>query len=59
MNLRFGHYIVLGLAIGAIFGMGLGAANGNPGLGIGIGALVGLFLGWFVAAAATQKQSGK
>jgi ABC-type uncharacterized transport system permease subunit len=51
VNKKFGYYIVIGLLIGAIFGMGIGAANGNPLPGIGMGALVGVFLAWFIAAA--------
>lgn len=51
MNKKFGYYIVIGLLIGAIFGMGIGAANGNPVTGIGMGALAGVFLAWFIAAA--------
>jgi len=54
-------YVVLGLLIGAIFGLGLGAANGNTILGLGLGALAGVFIGWFIGAAVMQKQneSGK
>ena len=51
VNKKFGYYIVIGLLIGAIFGMGIGAANGNPLPGIGMGALAGVFLAWFIAAA--------
>lgn len=51
MNKKFGYYILIGLLIGAIFGMGIGAANGSPLPGIGMGALAGVFLAWFIAAA--------
>ncbi len=51
MNKKLGYYIIFGLLIGAIFGMGIGAANGNPLPGIGMGALAGVFLAWFIAAA--------
>ena len=51
MDKRFGYYVLLGLLIGAVFGQGLGSANENTFLGLGIGALVGVFLGWFIAAA--------
>jgi len=54
MERKFGYYIVLGLLIGVVFGMGLGAANGNTIWGIGLGALGGVFIGWFVAAAALE-----
>ena len=40
LNEKFGYYIIVGLLTGAVFGLGLGAANGNHLLGIGIGALV-------------------
>jgi uncharacterized protein YcfJ len=56
MDRRFGYYIVLGLVIGVVFGMGVGAASGNTLLGIGFGALGGVFIGWFVAAAALQNR---
>lgn len=59
MDKKFGIYIFLGLLIGAVFGMGLGAANGNAAFGIGGGALAGVFLGWFVAAAVQQSQNHK
>ena len=51
MERKFGYYIVLGLLIGVVFGMGLGTANGNTIWGIGLGALFGVFIGWFVAVA--------
>lgn len=51
VNKKFGYYILIGLLIGAIFGMGIGAANGSPLPGIGMGALAGVFLAWFIAAA--------
>jgi uncharacterized protein YcfJ len=59
MDRRFGYYIVLGLLVGAVFGFGLGAANGNAILGIGIGALAGVFIGWFVAAAVLEREAKK
>ncbi|NJO81784.1 MAG: hypothetical protein HC828_02750 [Blastochloris sp.] len=57
MERTFGLYIVLGLVIGAVFGMGLGATTGNVLWGIGLGALAGVFLGWFVAAAMFENQN--
>jgi len=55
MKQKFGYYIVLGLATGVVFGMGMGAANGNTLFGIELGALFGVFIGWFVAAAAQNR----
>lgn len=59
MDRKFGYYIVLGLVIGGVFGVFLGAAIGNTLLGIRLGALGGVFIGWFVAAAALQNRNGK
>jgi ABC-type uncharacterized transport system permease subunit len=58
MKQRFGVYII-SLLIGAVFGMGLGAANGNPAIGTIGGALAGVFLGWFIAAAVLEKEKKK
>ncbi len=55
MKRKFGIYIVLGLAIGIIFGTGMGAANENTIWGIALGALFGTFIGWFIAAAAQNR----
>jgi hypothetical protein len=33
------------------------AADNNPLIGMGIGALIGAFLGWFVAAAVFQQNN--
>lgn len=51
---KFGIYIFAGLLIGATFGIFLSAGSENLLLGIGIGALVGVALGWFIAAAALE-----
>ncbi|MEO8356658.1 MAG: hypothetical protein ABI621_12140 [Chloroflexota bacterium] len=62
MTKQFGLFIVVGLAVGASFGVFLGAAIGNTPLGIGMGAmgaLGGLFLGWFMAAAVVENQKSK
>lgn len=59
MERKFGYYILLGLLIGVIFGTSLGAANGNTLWGIGLGALGGVFIGWFVAAAAQNQSKTK
>jgi uncharacterized membrane protein len=59
MNRQFGLSIVLGLVIGAVFGTGLGAASGNALFGLGLGALFGVFIGWFIAAAALENRKKK
>ena len=57
MKRKFGYYIIMGLGIGVVFGMGMGAASGNILFGIGLGALFGVFIGWFVAAAALERRN--
>ena len=57
MERKFGYYIFLGLIMGVVFGMGLGAANGSVIWGIGLGALAGVFIGWFIATAALESRS--
>jgi hypothetical protein len=52
---RFVYYIIAGLSIGVVLGQWLGATKGNAILGIGLGALAGVFLGWFIAAAAFKQ----
>jgi uncharacterized membrane protein len=59
MERRFGYFIFAGLAIGALFGAGIGAANGNTVLGMAFGALVGVAIGWFGAAAAMEREKPK
>ena len=44
------------LLIGALFGFVFGDGNDNLLAGAGSGALVGVFIGWFVAAAVLQKR---
>ena len=56
---KFGSYVLLGFAIGGITGMVLEAGNGNTFFGFWIGALVGVFLGWFIAAAVWQNKNQK
>lgn len=55
MDKRFGYYVFGGLLVGALLGWAW-SANGSGLLGIGIGALVGVFTGWFIAAAAVEKR---
>ena len=59
MDRRSEYYIALGAVIGVVFGLGVGAASGNTLLGIGLGAIGGVFMGWFVAAAALQNRDKK
>lgn len=54
---KFGSYIFLGFALGGITGMVLEAGNGNTFFGFWTGALVGVFLGWFIAAAVRQNKN--
>ena len=56
MERKIGIYSFLGLIIGAVFGLGLGAASGNAIWGIGLGALFGVFIGWFVAIAVQENR---
>ena len=58
MDKKFGYYVFGGLLIGAFLGWGW-SANGNSILGISIGALVGVALGWFIAAAVLEKETKK
>ena len=53
---KFGLYVFLGLLIGALFGVFLGAGSANPILGIGGGAFAGAAIGWFIAAAVIEKE---
>ena len=55
MDKTFGYYIFGGLLIGAMFGT-IWTAGNNPLLGIGTGAMVGAFLGWFIAAAVVEQR---
>ena len=56
MDKRFGYYVFGGLLIGAFLGWGW-SVNGNSLMGIGVGALVGVALGWFIAAAVLEKSN--
>lgn len=55
MEKTFGYFIFGGLLIGAMFGL-IWAGGRNPVMGIGIGALVGVSLGWFIAAAVFEQR---
>lgn len=56
MDKKFGVYILLGLLTGGGFGALLGAANSQPFAGLGLGALAGVFLSWFIAVIALEKE---
>lgn len=58
MDKKFGYYVFGGMLIGAMLGFAW-FGNGNPLAGLGIGALVGTFIGWFVAAAVLENESRK
>ena len=59
MDKKFGLYIVLGLFIGAIFGVSFTPVIRNHVLAILGGALAGVFIGWFIAAIDARKQDKK
>ncbi len=58
MDKKFGYYAFGGMLIGALLGLGW-AGTGNVLAGLGGGALIGAFIGWFLAAAALQKKENK
>jgi len=62
MDKKLGLLILLGLAIGASFGVVMGTAIGNIPFGIAfgaLGALGGLFLGSSIAAAVLENENAK
>lgn len=59
MNKKFGLYIILGLIVGANFGIFFGPALGNPSLSIALGALGGVFIGWFISVAVLEYSKNK
>lgn len=52
---KFGTYVFVSLAVCALIGAGLGLSNGNTFNGLWIGALIGVFIGWFIAAVVLRK----
>jgi hypothetical protein len=58
MEKTFGYFIFGGLLIGALFGL-IWAGGYNSLMGIGTGALVGAFLGWFIAPLSWNKGTRK
>jgi hypothetical protein len=59
MKRKFDDHVLIGLVIGAILGICLGAAMRNIYLGFGLGALGGVFFGWFVPIDSLQKRLRK
>ena len=59
MKRKFGIYVFLGMLIGAAFGLFFGAGGVNPLFGVGGGALVGVAIGWFIAAAMMEREKEK
>jgi hypothetical protein len=55
MNKTPAYYIFLGLLIGTLVGLGLGALNGNAVRGMELGALTGTFIGWVMTSPALQR----
>ena len=49
------YYILLGLLVGGLVGLGIGAVNGNAIEGMQVGILTGVFLGWILTTPALQK----
>lgn len=59
MNKKFGLFILGGLAVGASFGIFIGAAMENIPLGIALGAMGGLFISVFIDAAVLENEKSK
>jgi ABC-type uncharacterized transport system permease subunit len=53
---KFGYYVFGGALIGAFLRLTWSAGD-NPLMGLGIGTLAGVFLGWFIAAAAHENEN--
>ena len=56
MKRKFALLIFVGMGFGAIYGVFLGTAIENSILGVAIGAISGMFIGWFGAVAAQERQ---
>jgi uncharacterized membrane protein len=56
MDKKFGYFVFGGALIGAFLGP-IWSAGNNPLAGLGTGALIGTFIGWFVAAAVFQQDN--
>jgi hypothetical protein len=59
MNKKIGLYIILGLIVGANFGIFFGPVLGNTSLAIALGALGSVFIGWFISAAVLENSKNK
>ena len=57
-NIMIGYYSVGGMLIGALLGFAW-AGRGNPVVGMAGGAVLGTFIGWFIAAAILENQKQK
>ncbi len=55
---RIGYYAAIGAAIGLLFG-GLWASSSHDSLAVLWGALFGAAIGWFIAAAVTERAKDK
>ena len=55
MDKVFGYFVFGGALLGAVLGMAWSAST-NPVVGAGLGALVGMAIGWFLAAARMENQ---
>lgn len=60
MDKKFGLYLVFGAFLGALFGTAFTPVIEHDWLAVFGGVLTGVFLGWFIAAAAqTRNQNRK
>lgn len=59
MDEKFGLFILVGLSIGASFGIFIGAAMENIPLGITFGAMGGLVISLFIDAATLENEKSK
>lgn len=55
MDKIFGYCILGGALVGAMFGL-IAVRGIHPLTGIGTGALIGTFVGWFLAAAILEQR---
>jgi hypothetical protein len=55
VNKKPAYSILLGLLIGAIFGLGIGAISGDAVYGMQLGALAGVFTAWVFTILSLQK----
>lgn len=55
MEKTIGYFAFGGMLIGAFLGL-MWSAGGKLLVGMGIGALIGIFIGWFIAAAVLEQR---